>query len=104
MNSHGQIKQAVELLEYVVTVQGRTLEEHPSRLTSQYVLKSANQSIEARPSTNPIRLVIYCPGAHVAVEAVKETVKAKTQGNFASYRNSWYAILSRRNISRAQPL
>lgn len=60
MNSHGQIKQAVELLEYVITVKGRMVdEEHPSRLASQCALQSANQSIEALPWISHARLVIY---------------------------------------------
>ena len=40
--SDGQIKLAVDLLEHVVAVEGRTLdEEHPDRLASQEALKDA---------------------------------------------------------------
>ncbi|KAJ6030968.1 hypothetical protein N7460_010030 [Penicillium canescens] len=43
--SNGQIKQAVELLEHVVAVGERTLdEEHPDRLASQHVLAQAYES------------------------------------------------------------
>lgn len=37
----GQIGKAIELLEYLVTVQGRTVAEHPDRLASQHELARA---------------------------------------------------------------
>ena len=41
--ANGQVKEAIELLQHVVTIQKTLAEDHPNRLASQYALAKACQ-------------------------------------------------------------